>query len=88
MRKVLGIAVVVVVLSAGIVVFSGTSDYRSEIHPCTHPGMDRCPGSSVEQALHCVSCSEPEHKAGCQCLMSYPCGKDYNETSYCTPIPQ
>jgi hypothetical protein len=84
MRLLLGIVVVAAVLSAGVIAES----YKETDHPCTHPGMDKCPGSSVEQALHCVSCTDPNHVKGCTCVMNYPCGRGEREDAYCTPVPK
>ena len=84
MRTLLAVVIVGAVLSAGVVAYS----YTEELHKCTHPGMDTCPGSSEQRALHCVSCSDPEHTAGCMCVKDYPCGKEYDESAYCTPVPQ
>lgn len=84
MRRLLGIVVVVATLSVGLVAYS----YTEEVHPCTHPGTGRCPGSSVDQSLHCESCSHPEHSEGCLCIKDFPCGEEYDEGAYCTPAPR
>ncbi len=63
--------------------------YNSEDHPCTHPLDDNCPNSSETKPLHCKPCDSScgsEHELGCKCWKNYPCGPEYGEGEYCTPI--
>ena len=78
----------VVMLLAGFL----HGDPKQEIHKCTHPSPEEyCPGGSVLKSLHCQACTTAcgdAHKEGCICVMDYPCGKEYREDEYCSPIPR
>lgn len=89
-RALIGVAMCVVVL--GLIAIVTGEEYREEIHRCTHPGQENCPGTTDMKDLHCEPCTHEAHKKGCNCVMNYPCGREYDgndiaEDRYCTPEP-
>jgi hypothetical protein len=88
MKKILIAVAVVAVLFLLLANLRATraEEYESTTVPQAHPkAPEKCPSGSPEQSLHCEGCCHPEHEKGCNCLMNYPCGKEYEQTAYCTP---